>query len=124
MSPADPDSEESNILTVPLYHIAGMQAMMSAIYGGRSLIIQRQFEVKEWMRLVESERADRAMVVPTMLKMLMDDEDFHKRDMSSLRVITYGAAPMPVEVIRRAIGRVPPTRSSSTPSARLRRRPL
>ena len=107
VSPADPDVEESNILTVPLYHIAGMQAMMSAIYGGRSLIIQRQFEPAEWMGLVESERADRAMVVPTMLKMLMDHEDFHRHDMSSLRVITYGAAPMPVEVIRRAIVEFP-----------------
>ena len=107
VSPADPDVEESNILTVPLYHIAGMQAMMSAIYGGRSLIIQRQFEPAEWMSLVETERADRAMVVPTMLKMLMDHEDFHNHDMSSLRVITYGAAPMPVEVIRRAIVEFP-----------------
>ncbi len=107
VSPADPEVEESNILTVPLYHIAGMQAMMSAIYGGRSLIIQRQFEAREWMTLVETERADRAMVVPTMLKMLMDHEDFHKHDMSSLQVITYGAAPMPVEVIRRAIVEFP-----------------
>ena len=107
VSPADPEVEESNILTVPLYHIAGMQAMMSAIYGGRSLIIQRQFEAGEWMQLVENERADRAMVVPTMLKMLMDHQDFHNHDMSSLRVITYGAAPMPVEVIRRAIVEFP-----------------
>ncbi len=107
VSPADPEVEESNILTVPLYHIAGMQAMMSAIYGGRSLIIQRQFEAREWMKLVETERADRAMVVPTMLKMLMDHEEFHKHDMSSLQVITYGAAPMPVEVIRRAIVEFP-----------------
>ena len=42
-----------------------------------------------------------------MLKMLMDHEDFHKHDMTSLQVITYGAAPMPVEVIRRAIVEFP-----------------
>ena len=107
VSPADLDVEERNILTVPLYHIAGMQAMMSAIYGGRTLIIQRQFEPVEWMSLVQDEKADRAMMVPTMLKMLMDHEDFARYDMSSLRVITYGAAPMPVEVIKRAIVEFP-----------------
>ena len=107
VTPADPDSDERNILTVPMYHIAGMQAMISAIYGGRTLIIQRQFDPKSWMELVEDESADRAMMVPTMLKMLMDHEEFHDHDMSSLRVITYGAAPMPVEVIRRAIGEFP-----------------
>ncbi|MCH9009235.1 MAG: AMP-binding protein, partial [Chloroflexi bacterium] len=100
VTPADPDVEDRNILTVPLYHIAGIQAVMAAIYGGRTLIIQRQFEPKEWMELVERERANRAMMVPTMLKMLMDHPDFHKHDLSSLEVVTYGAAPMPVEVIK------------------------
>ena len=41
---ADPDADDRNILTVPLYHIAGVQAVMAAIYGGRTMIIQRQFE--------------------------------------------------------------------------------
>ena len=107
VTPADPEVGESNVLTVPLYHIAGMQAMISAIYGGRTLAIQRQFEPSDWMRIVEEERVDRAMMVPTMLKMLMDHEEFHNRDLSSLSVITYGAAPMPVEVIRRAIVEFP-----------------
>ena len=107
VSPADPDEEERNILTVPLYHIAGVQSVMSSIYGGRTLIIQRQFEPKEWMELVEKERANRAVMVPTMLKMLMDHPDFHEHDLSSLSIITYGAAPMPLEVIKRAIVEFP-----------------
>ena len=107
VSPADPDVEERNILTVPLYHVAGVQAVMAAMYGGRTLIVQRQFEPKEWMELVERERASRAMVVPTMLKILMDHPDFGKHDLSSLEVMTYGAAPMPLEVIRRAIKEFP-----------------
>ena len=107
VTPVDPEVEERNIVTVPLYHIAGVQAVMAGIYGGRTLIIQRQFEPKQWMELVERERADRAMMVPTMLKMLMDDPEFHRYDLSSLRVITYGAASMPLEVIKRAIKEFP-----------------
>jgi len=103
VTPADPELEEKNILTVPLYHVAGIQAMMAAIYGGRTLVMERQFEPKEWMGLVEAEKANRAMMVPTMLKQLMDNPDFGKRDLSSLQVITYGAAPMPVEVIKKAV---------------------
>ena len=89
--------------------IAGIQAVMAAIYGGRTLIIQRQFEPVEWMTLVQEEKANRAMMVPTMLKMLMDHKDFETFDLSSLEVITYGAAPMPLEVIKRAIGQFPGT---------------
>ncbi len=103
VSPADPVAQEGNILTVPLYHVAGIQAMMAAVYGGRTLIMERQFEAGEWMGLVEAEKANRAMMVPTMLKMLMDHSDFSKHDLSSLRVITYGAAPMPLEVIKKAV---------------------
>jgi len=103
VTPADPELEERNILTVPLYHVAGIQAMMAAIYGGRTLIMERQFEAKEWMELVEKEKANRAMMVPTMLKQLMDHPEFGKHDLSSLRVITYGAAPMPLPVIKKAL---------------------
>ncbi len=103
VSPPDPVVEEGNILTVPLYHVAGIQAMMAAIYGGRTLVMERQFEAKEWMGLVETEKANRAMMVPTMLKQLMDNPEFSKYDLSSLKVITYGAAPMPLEVIKKAV---------------------
>lgn len=103
VTPVDPEIEETNILTVPLYHVAGIQAMMAAIYGGRTIAMMRQFEVKEWMETVEREKANRAMLVPTMLKRVIDDPDFSKRDLSSLKVITYGAASMPFAVIKKAI---------------------
>ena len=107
VTPADPVTIEKNILTVPLYHVAGVQAMMAAIYGGRTLIMERQFEPVEWMELAQAEKADRAMMVPTMLKQLIDHPDFSKYDLSSLKVITYGAAPMPVEVIKKAMEVLP-----------------
>jgi len=107
VNPADPDTEETNILTVPLYHVAGIQAMLAATYGGRTLAMMRQFDVDEWLDTVQREKANRAMLVPTMLKRVIDHPDFDKYDISSLKVITYGAAPMPFEVIKKAIGVLP-----------------
>jgi len=107
VEPASPEVEERNLLTVPLYHVAGIQAMLAAIYGGRTLVLMRQFEVKEWVETIERERATRAMLVPTMLKRVIDDPDFSNHDLSSLKVITYGAAPMPFEVIHKAIRVMP-----------------
>ncbi|MCY4576312.1 MAG: long-chain-fatty-acid--CoA ligase [Chloroflexi bacterium] len=103
VTPVEPDQVEKNILTVPLYHVAGMQAVISAIFGMRTLVIQRQFEAESWMKLVQDEKVSRAMMVPTMLKMLLDHEARPNYDLSSLDVLTYGAAPMPKEVIKRAI---------------------
>ena len=107
VEPANPDIEERNLLTVPLYHVAGVQAMLAAIYGGRTLVLMRQFEVKEWLETIQREKATRAMLVPTMLKRVIDDPDFSQCDLSSLKVVTYGAAPMPFEVINKAIQVMP-----------------
>jgi len=107
VEPASPEIEERNLLTVPLYHVAGIQAVLAAVYGGRTLVLMRQFEGKEWMETVQRERATRAMLVPTMLKRIIDDPDFTGYDLTSLRVITYGAAPMPFEVIKKAIEVMP-----------------
>ena len=105
--PADPDIEETNLVTVPYYHIAGLQAALTAVYAGRTQVVMRQFEPVQWMELVQQNKANRAMLVPTMLKQLMDHPRFNEFDLSSLDVITYGAAPMPIEVIREAIKKFP-----------------
>ncbi|MFC1817180.1 class I adenylate-forming enzyme family protein, partial [Thermodesulfobacteriota bacterium] len=107
VNPASPDIQERNLLTVPLYHIAGMQAVLAAVYGGRTLVLMSQFEVKEWLKTVQQEQVNRAMVVPTMLKWIIDDPDFDTYDLSSLKVISYGAAPMPFEIIDQAIKKMP-----------------
>jgi len=110
VDPADPEVEERNLLTVPLYHVAGMQAMLAGAYGGRTLVLMRQFEVKEWLKTVQEEQVERAMLVPTMLKWVIDDPEFQTYDLSSLKVITYGAAPMPLNVIKKAIAAMPGVR--------------
>ena len=107
VAPADPEIEEKNLLSVPLYHVAGIQAMLAAVYGGRSLVMMKQFEVKEWLETVEREKVTRAMLVPTMLKMIIDDPEFNRYNFESLKIITYGAAPMPFEVIKNAIEKLP-----------------
>ena len=107
VNPPDPQTAETNLLTMPLYHVAGMQAMLAAIYGGRTIALMRQFETKEWLETAQREKVTRAMLVPTMLKRIVDDPDFEKYDLSNLRVITYGAAACPYEVLKKTIERFP-----------------
>jgi acyl-CoA synthetase (AMP-forming)/AMP-acid ligase II len=104
MSPADPEQPlEVTLLSVPLYHVAGLTAIMSSIWGGRKLVILPQFEPALWLEAVQKEGVTHSFVVPTMLKRIMDQPDFEKYDLSSLQLITYGAAPMPYEVVRKAV---------------------
>jgi acyl-CoA synthetase (AMP-forming)/AMP-acid ligase II len=104
---ADGSDRGVALVCVPFYHIAGTTAMMTNIWTGRRLVIMPQFEPKTWLKLVERERVTHAFVVPTMMKMLLDDPSFTKTDLSSLTNLAYGGAPMPIQVIRRAIEMFP-----------------
>jgi acyl-CoA synthetase (AMP-forming)/AMP-acid ligase II len=106
MSPADPSQEqETTLVSVTFAHVAGLTALISSIWGGRRLVTLPQFEPEAWLQAVERERVTHAFVVPTMLKRLMEHPRFEKYDLSSLQLVTYGAAPMPFEVVCEAIER-------------------
>jgi len=103
-NPVDPTAEqEVTLVAVPLFHIAGATTMLGSIWSGRKLAILPAFNPTDWMQMVEQHRVTHSFVVPTMLKRIIESEDFKKYDLSSLRLITYGAAPMPFEVVRKAV---------------------
>lgn len=105
---ADGTPRGAALLCAPLYHIAGATNMMTTVWTGRKLVIMPQFEAKGWLDLVEGERVTHAFVVPTMMKHVLD-AGAQSRDLGSLEVLSYGGAPMPFPVIRRAIETLPRT---------------
>src|SRR5215813_8682097 len=100
---ADGTPRGTSLLCAPLYHIAGTANIMTALWAGRKIVVLRQFDPKEWLAAVQDEKVTHAFVVPTMMKQLIDHPDFSQFDLSSLENLSYGGAPMPFPVIRRAI---------------------
>jgi acyl-CoA synthetase (AMP-forming)/AMP-acid ligase II len=105
---ADGSDRGVALVCVPFYHIAGMTALMTNVWTGRRMVVMPQFDAAQWFRLVANERVTHAFVVPTMMKQLLDHSDFARTDLSSLRNLAYGGAPMPFAVIRKAIEAFPP----------------
>lgn len=104
MSPADPEApHQKTLLSVPLFHIAGATTMISSIWGGRTLVILPQFSPANWIEAVDRHGITHSMVVPTMLKRTMEDKRFADFSGETLELLTYGAAPMPYDVIRAAV---------------------
>ena len=107
--PADPTADQEVVLvSVPFYHIAGATTMMSTVFSGRRLVILAQFSPEAWLEMVQNEGVTHAFLVPTMLKRIMEVENFDSYDLSTLKLITYGAAPMPYGVVRAAVTVFPP----------------
>jgi acyl-CoA synthetase (AMP-forming)/AMP-acid ligase II len=105
VTPADPSEENPDVLlvSVPFYHVAGATTMLSAVWAGRKMVILPQFDPKAWLDAVQEHKVTHSFVVPTMLKRIMEHHDFDKTDLSSLKLVAYGAAPMPWEVVTHAV---------------------
>ena len=103
-APADPSIDQQVVLvSVPFFHIAGATTLASVVFSGRRLVVLPAFEPAAWLEAVQREGVTHAFVVPTMLKRIIEVPNFESYDLSSLQLITYGAAPMPYEVVRRAV---------------------
>lgn len=108
-APADPVADQEVVLVAaPFFHIAGATTMMSAVFSGRRLVVLPQFTPETWLDAVDTEGVTHAFVVPTMLKRMMEYENFDNYSLKTLQLITYGAAPMPYDVVRAAVEIFPP----------------
>ncbi len=94
-------------LAAPLYHIAGLTSMLNALYSGRVVVLLPQFEASAWIDCVQRHGVTHAFLVPTMLARVLEAPNFSEEAFAGMEAITYGAAPMPPSVIRRAIGVFP-----------------
>lgn len=103
--------EEAALVSVPPYHIAGISQLLSSIYAMRRILLLPAFDPDAWISLAASEKATSAMVVPTMLSRIIARlESDDAADLSSLKSISYGGGPMPLELVLRALELFPDTR--------------
>jgi long-chain acyl-CoA synthetase len=99
-------AEESVLLSVPPYHIAGIAAVLSSSYSGRKIVQLPNFSAEAWMRLVIKEKITNAFLVPTMLKRIVEKFD-DNLSLPSLKNVAYGGGNMPRQVIERAMKLLP-----------------
>jgi len=86
----------------PMFHVAdGTLAYSLVMQGGRSCFMPA-FDPEACLKAVERYRVTHMFVVPAMLNALVNHPAFGRYDTSSLRMMAYGASPMPLDLLRRA----------------------
>lgn len=84
--------------------------IVPTLYVGGTFVIldARNFEPSRFLQAIESHKITHVQLVPTMIYRLLDYPDLVRFDVSSLRIIGYGSAPMSVERLREAMDRFGP----------------
>lgn len=88
------------LAVVPLTHITGLTALIAAAARSTScLVLQRQFNVADFLEAMATERISFTMMVPAMYNLVLARADLSCYDLSRWRVGCYGGAPMPTPTI-------------------------
>jgi fatty-acyl-CoA synthase len=98
-------SEDRLCIPVPMYHCFGMVlgTLLCATSGAAIVFPSASFDAKATLQAIESERCTALHGVPTMFIGVLDDPDFQKYDLSSLRTGIMAGAPCPIELMQRVI---------------------
>ena len=104
------DEDETALVCVPPYHIAGIAAVLSSVYSGRRVVQLPNFTPDDWIDLARSERVTTAFLVPTMLARVIESlEGETSANMPHLQTLSYGGGKMPLSVLERAMHLFPDT---------------
>jgi long-chain acyl-CoA synthetase len=91
----------------PLFHGAGLLILATWIRGLTHVTVAKT-DPEIAFKVIEKERVSFVKTVPTVLIRLLNHPDIDKHDLSSIRTIIYGAAPMPAEKLKEGIRRFGP----------------
>ena len=91
-----------NLLTTPLFHLAGIGWLFGSIFARATLIILPAADVPAIVATIAAHRVTRATVLPALMPALLDAVA-QGVDLSSLRLIVYGASPIPESLLARML---------------------
>jgi acyl-CoA synthetase (AMP-forming)/AMP-acid ligase II len=100
-----------NLISVPLFHATGCnsQLLVTAEQGGTS-VIMRTFDVQAFLRAVRDERINVLVSVPAIFWFAIQQPNFSDFDMSEVRWLSYGGAPIAPALVHQIIQKFPNAR--------------
>jgi long-chain acyl-CoA synthetase len=86
----------------PMFHVADATLVYSLVMQGAQNCFLPAFDPEACLKAIERYRVTHTFVVPAMLNAMVNHPAFERYDTSSLRMMAYGASPMPLDLLRRA----------------------
>jgi fatty-acyl-CoA synthase len=94
------------LLVAPLFHIGGLNCLaLLAFQKGAHVILHRGFDPARWLEAVTNSKVTTTFAVPAMLLAVSRHPTFASADLSSVRTIACGGAPVPEPLLKLYGGR-------------------
>ena len=92
----------------PLSHGAGFHALV-AIARAAENVVHPRFDPRAVFEDISRRHVTSVWLVPTQIRLLLDDEGLDHADLSSLQRVIYGGSPMYLDDLKEAVTRIGPT---------------
>ena len=101
------DGQETIVAFLPFFHIYGLTAItLAGLSSGATMVVMPRFDMEPYLELVERYRATVLHVVPPIVLALAKGAAASGRDLSSVRKLFSGAAPLSAEVTNQCCARL------------------
>jgi long-chain acyl-CoA synthetase len=107
--PRHPD--QATLISVPLFHVTGCcsQFMTQMAVGGMSVLMP-QFKAADFLAAIPEYRITLVTSVPTIYELALRQPSFATTDVSTVRTLSYGGAPIAPELVHRLLAAFPNAR--------------
>jgi fatty-acyl-CoA synthase len=95
------------LTATPLTHAAAATRVFSLAIDGLTNVILERFDSAEFLVAIDRYRVTTTIVVPAILRALIDEPTLAEHDLGTLKSIIYGAAPSPRPLIEEVLERLP-----------------
>jgi acyl-CoA synthetase (AMP-forming)/AMP-acid ligase II len=100
------EPDDCILLCMPCAHIGGTGLMNIGIANGVRNLVQAEFTPTGVLEAIEG-GATHLFIVPAALQMVVQHPQAATTDFSNLKFLIYGAAPMPLELLKEAVATMP-----------------
>ncbi|KAL5066042.1 hypothetical protein RYX36_027779 [Vicia faba] len=103
-------SDDVLLCVLPMFHIYALNSiLLCGIRAGAAVLIVEKFEIKSVLEVIEKYKVTVVSFVPPIVLALVKSGESHRYDLSSIRVMITGAAPMGMELEQAVKDRMPQT---------------
>ena len=109
--PLPRDSYVRTLISIPLFHVTACNAQfLPTCYNGGTVVILPNFEVQAFLHAIVAEGINQLTSVPAIYWLALNQPNFAEFDMSNIRWLSYGGAPMAPELVGKIIEAFPNAR--------------
>jgi acyl-CoA synthetase (AMP-forming)/AMP-acid ligase II len=96
-------AKDVSLVCMPLFHIGGTGYALMGFYSGSTNVILRETIPAAILQAITDLGVTKVFLVPALLLFLLQTPGVEEADFSTLKLIIYGASPIPMDLLRRSM---------------------